>query len=208
MITAAAAAGDEWVLSQVRERFAPLAEKGDDSRINPDLLRAVLVNAVRYGGAAEYDAVLRVYHSPATPAHKNAAMLALGATRDAALVKRTVEFLFSGAVKPQDYMYFFAALSSNVASRRLLWETVQQRFDELVRTFDGNFSLAGLLRMTIAPLTTDADADAVEAFFRGRNTSKYSMALAQGLDAIRSQARWLARDSADVAEWLAANGFK
>ncbi|WFD34664.1 Aminopeptidase 2 mitochondrial [Malassezia cuniculi] len=207
VVTAAAAAGDEWALSQVRERFAPLAESGDDSKINPDLLRAVLANAVRYGGEREYEAVLAVYHKPATPAHKNAAMLALGATRDPKLISRTIEFLFGGTVKPQDYMYFFSSLSSNVAGRRVLWDTVQERFDELVRTFDGNFSLAGLLRMSIASLTTDKDADAVEAFFRERNTSKYSMALAQGLDAIRSQARWLARDTDDVIEWLRANGY-
>ena len=207
VITAAAAAGEEWALQKVRERFEPLATSGDDSRINPDLLRAVLSNAVRYGGQREYEAVLAVYHKPATPAHKNAAMLALGATRDATLIARTIDFVFSDAVKPQDYMYFFAALSSNAAGRRVLWNTVQERFDELVRTFDGNFSLAGLLRMTIAPLSTDADADAVESFFRERNTSKYSMALAQGLDSIRSQARWLARDTDDVTTWLRTNGF-
>ena len=59
VITAAAAAGEEWALQQVRERFEPLATSGDDSRINPDLLRAVLSNAVRYGPGKPVEVRLR-----------------------------------------------------------------------------------------------------------------------------------------------------
>ena len=207
VVSAAAAASDPWTLSQVKERFAPLRDHGDDSRIHPDLLRTVLSQAVKHGGESEYEAVLRVYQNPATPTHKLSAMLALGATRDPALLHRTIEFLFSNNVKAQDYMYFFNALSNNPEGRRLLWNTVKERFDVLTKKFEGNFSLAGLLKLSISNFSQDKDAADVEAFFKDRNTSKFSMSLAQGLDSIRSQTRWLERDAADVESWLRSNKY-
>ena len=42
-------------------------------------------------------------------------------------------------------------------------------------------------------------------FFKDKDTSKYSNALAQGLDAVRGNSQWLARDKDDVAQWLKNN---
>ena len=53
VISAAAAGGDEWTIAQIKERFAPLRDAGDDSKIHPDLLRTVLSQSVRHGGEAE-----------------------------------------------------------------------------------------------------------------------------------------------------------
>ena len=104
VLGAAAAAGDEWTLEQVRSLFAPLEKHGDDSQIHPDLVPVVLVNAVRYGGEREYEAVLRLYEHATTPTHRTASMTALAATQHDALVKRTLEMVADGRIKSQDYM--------------------------------------------------------------------------------------------------------
>ena len=104
VLGAAAAAGDEWTLEQVRSLFAPLEKHGDDSQIHPDLVPVVLVNAVRYGGEREYEAVLRLYEHATTPTHRTASMTALAATQHGALVKRTLEMVADGRIKSQDYM--------------------------------------------------------------------------------------------------------
>ena len=148
-----------------------------------------------------------VYRAPPTPAHKTSAMVALGTTQDAALIQRTIEFVFSGQVKTQDFMYFFMSLSSNPRSRRTLWETVKTRFDDLVKTFEGNFSLANLIKSSISTFTSDADARDIQQFFSSRDTSKFSMSLAQGLDTVHAQTRWLERDAQDVAGWLETQGY-
>lgn len=207
VITAAASAGDTWTLDEIRRRFAPLQEHGDYSLIHPDLLRTVLSQAVKHGGEAEYETVMGVYRAPPTPAHKTSAMVALGTTQDAALIQRTIEFVFSGQVKTQDFMYFFMSLSSNPRSRRTLWETVKTRFDDLVKTFEGNFSLANLIKSSISTFTSDADARDIQQFFSSRDTSKFSMSLAQGLDTVHAQTRWLERDAQDVARWLETQGY-
>lgn len=207
VVASAAAAGDAWTLAQIEERFAPLRTHGDDSHIHPDLLGIVLSQAVKHGGDAEYEAVMGVYRKPTTPAHKMSAMMALGSTQRPELIERTIAFLFSGEVKTQDYMYFFISLARNTASRRVLWETVKARFDELTKAFEGNFSLASLIKASISMFSQEADAQDVERFFAERNTSKFSMSLAQGLDSVRAQAQWLQRDAADVESWLRSHGY-
>lgn len=207
VISAAAAGGDEWTIAQIKERFAPLRDAGDDSKIHPDLLRTVLSQSVRHGGEAEYDAVLRIYQKPDTPAHKMSAMIALGYAPTDALVQRTLDFVLSGEVKTQDIMYFFSSLAANPKSRRALWDKVRSDFDHLVARFEGNFSLANLIRASISSFSSERDADEIEAFFTKHDTSKFSMSLAQSLDSVRAQARWLEADAEDVAAWLKENKY-
>lgn len=207
VIGAAAAAGDAWTLEQIRTRFAPLRDAGDDRHIHPDLLRTVLTQAVRHGGAAEYDAALRVYDHPDTPAHKTSAMVALGSTRDPQLIQRTLDFVFSDKVKTQDIMYFFVALSANTEARRALLQRFQADFDQLVQRFEGNFSLANLIRYSVSAFSSERDAQEIEQFFAKHDTSKFSMSLAQSLDSVRAQAKWLEADKEDVVRWLQANAF-
>ena len=206
-IAAAAQGGDEWTLSEIKSRFAKLVETGDDSQIHPDLLRTVFSQSVKHGGEKEYETVLGVYHNPTTPTHKIAAMLALGASRDQKLLDRTIEFLFGGEVKEQDFMYFFAALSANPAGRRLIWEATKTRYDDLVKRFAGNFSLSRLIEYSFSSFSSQKDAEDVKSFFATKDTAKFSMGLSQGLDAVQANARWLERDSEDVRQWLSQNGY-
>lgn len=205
VVAAAAAAGDAWTLQEIQRRFAPL-QNGED-RLEPDLLRTVLAEGVRHGGEHEYETVLRMYHAPATPAHKTAALLALGSAQQPALIERTLAMIFDGQVKMQDMASIYTALSANTASRRRLWEATKEHFDELAAKLQGNFSLMGIVKAAISGLTSESDRKDIERFFAGRTTSSYSMSLAQGLESVAAQARWLERGVPDVEGWLQAHGY-
>lgn len=103
-ISSAAAASDEWTLSEIKRRFKKFMETGDDSLIAGDLLRPTMSQGVKHGGEKEYEFALSVYRKPKTDVHKIAAMLALCAPQDPALLERTVKFLFSNEVRNQDAM--------------------------------------------------------------------------------------------------------
>lgn len=49
-------------------------------------------------------------------------------------------------------------------------------------------------------MTTQEDLTHIEEFFKGKDTARYSMALAQSLDKIRSSIKWLERDRKEVEE--------
>ena len=206
VVAAAAAAGDAWTLQEIQRQFASL-QRGEDHRLEPDLLRTVLIESVRHGGESEYAAALRMYHAPATPAHRTAALLALGSAQQPALIERTLAMVFGGQVKMQDMASIYTALSANTASRRRLWEATKERFDELAARLQGNFSLMGIVKAAISGLTSDSDREDIERFFAGRATSSYSMSLAQGLESVVAQTRWLERGGPDVEIWLQTHGY-
>lgn len=206
VVAAAAAAGDAWTLTEIQRRFAPLHD-GQDDLLEPDLLRTVLMEAVRHGGEREYETVLRIYREPATPAHKAAALLALGSTQQPALIERTLSMVFNDEVKMQDLASIYTALSANPASRRRLWEATKAHFDELAAKLEGNFSLMGIVKAAISGFTSESDREDIEHFFARRTTSTYSMSLAQGLESVVAQTRWLRRSASDVEAWLQQQGY-
>ncbi|CAH7667912.1 hypothetical protein BY996DRAFT_4583678 [Phakopsora pachyrhizi] len=205
----AARSGDQSVLDEIKERFQkfvkdPVANK---SIIPADLRLLVFGQAVKHGGEDEYEAVLSVYRKPSNPSDKIAAMCALCATREEALLKRTFDFILSGEVKEQDFMYFFSSLARNKHSRRDMWKFVETNFEELMKRFKGNFSIGRLIQYSFDQLTGEEDRLAVQKFFADKDTSIFQSALAQGLDTVKSHVAWLDRDKKNIVEWLKSNQY-
>lgn len=204
VVDAAGAAGDPWTLHAIRAQFEQLQATGDDTHIPADLLRTVLRESVRHGDIQAFDTVWRMYERPRTPAHKVAAMHALSATRDEQRIDALLAFVLGPEIKTQDVPIFFAALAANQAARRRLWEETMAHFDALAARFERNFSFKNVIRAAMDSLTRHDDADAMEAFFRTRDTSTYDMSLAQALESVRAQAQWLERGVSAVEAWCAA----
>ncbi|KAG8927425.1 Aminopeptidase 2 mitochondrial [Tulasnella sp. 418] len=201
-ITVAAAANDKDVVSELQSRFKHFQETGDDSKIPADLLKVTYSTAVRKGGRAEYETVKKVYKNPPTPSAKIGAMLAMAATKDKELIEEMLQFILSD-VQIQDTMYYFSGASANRAARRRIGEFFEENYDKICKMFEGNFSLSYIVKFSFNGLTTEKDAEDVKKFFEGKDTSKYNLALAQSLDAIHANAKWLERSREDVTQWLA-----
>ncbi|KAL5636049.1 hypothetical protein ACGC1H_004760 [Rhizoctonia solani] len=201
-ITQSAAAQDETVIKELRSRFAHFHSTGDDSKIPADLQRVVYRIAVKHGGEEEYEAVKKIAENPPTPSSKIAAMLAMTFAQDDALIEKTLKYMDT-SVKDQDIMYYFAGLSGDRASRRRVAEYFKENYEKLYKRFEGNFSLNYLVKYSFDSFSTEQDAKDVEEFFKNKDSSKYNLALAQTLDSIRANAKWLERSRDDVAQWMA-----
>ena len=113
----------------------------------------------------------------------------------------------SDEVKNQDLISFFVSLAANREAKRQLWDFFKTNFDEIMARFRGNFSSGSLVRMSFSTFASEGDAKDVEQFFKGKDTSAFSQPLSQGLDAVRSKAKWLERDTSDVSDWLKKNQY-
>lgn len=99
----AASGGDKDVVAELKARFQPFLEHGDDSRIPPDLQGTVFRHAVSDGGEAEYEKLLAVYNNPPNPSTKLDALSAIASAKEPALLDRSFEMLAdTQAVKDQD----------------------------------------------------------------------------------------------------------
>ena len=108
-VSAGAAAEDPDVLAELKRRFKPFLEKGDDSLIPADIQRAVFQNNVKHGGKAEWEKILEVYNKPPNPSTKVDAMYSLCSTRDEELLEKTFKMMGDGSVKDQDLYIFFVS---------------------------------------------------------------------------------------------------
>lgn len=64
--------------------------------------------------------------------------------------------------------------------------------------FDTDYLAARLVTYAFNSLTTKEDLADITAFFEGKKTDKYKMALAQTKDTIQASISWLERDREDV----------
>ncbi|KAG8887646.1 Aminopeptidase 2 mitochondrial [Tulasnella sp. 332] len=200
-ISSAATAKEPSVIAELQSRFKHFVETGDDSKIPADLIRSTYTTAVRHGGRTEYDAVKKVYKNPPTPSAKISAMLAMTASEDSELIDETLAFILTD-VQIQDTMYFFAGSASNRLARRKLNAFFKENYDKFMKMFEGNFSISRLITYNFQDLTSEEDAKATEEFFKGKDVSKFNLALAQALDSIHANAKWLERSKGDVTSWL------
>ncbi|KAA1467279.1 leucyl aminopeptidase [Dentipellis sp. KUC8613] len=199
-IEQAAQAEDPEVVKELQRRFAEYVKTGDDKWIPGDLQRITFRTAVRYGGKAEHDVVVGFFENPKTPSMRTAAIRALGAPQDDALVNATLELV--PKARDQDVVYFLAGLSANYKARRKVLQWFEDSFDIIYKRFEGNFTLKYLLMVLLSGLSTSQDVKRVEAFFKGKDTSKYNQSLAQGIDSIKAKAAWIDRSTDDLVQWL------
>ncbi|GJN87500.1 hypothetical protein Rhopal_000449-T1 [Rhodotorula paludigena] len=206
-IATEAVTGDEATLAEYKRRFGLFLEKDDDSLIPGDLKGSIYTQSVRNGGEKEYEKVLSVYRNPPTPAHRTSAIGALCSVEDEALLKRTYEFVLSDEVKNQDMASFIANLGRNRVAKRKTWEWFKTNYEPIMRRFKGNFSVGNVVKYSLFSLSSEADAQDVERFFADKDTSAFVQPLSQGLDSVRSKAKWLDRDAKDVEQWLRDNKY-
>jgi len=128
-------------------------------------------------------------------------MIAMTASEDKELIDETLAFILTD-VQIQDIMYFFAGAAANRHARRRLTSFFEENYDKFIKMYEGNFSLSYLIKFAYQDYTTEEDYAKTEAFFKDKDVSKFNLALAQSLDAVRANAKWLDRSKEDVTTWL------
>ncbi|KAL5529124.1 hypothetical protein ACEPAG_5098 [Sanghuangporus baumii] len=200
-IAGAAASDESKVIEELTKRFADYLKTGNDSVIASDIERATYTTVVKHGGRAEYDAVKAIFEKPKTPTMRTAAIAGLCSPKDQTLIDETLKFMMTEA-KDQDVYMFIANLASNVVSRRKMAMFLKENYNELYNRFSGNTQLPYLISYAFKYLSTEADAKDIEEFFKGKDVSKFNLALNQTLDTIRAHAALIERSTDDVIQWL------
>ena len=213
-ISRAAYHGDAATLEEAKERFSRF-RGGDYTALSPDLRAAVFRAVLTHGGLPELEALLKVYSSADPGAAgqevRIAVLQALGYSQEPQLVRRALDFaLRGGMVRSQDIMYVVASAASNPYGRRVAWQYCQSEIDLYAEKLGTSGYLLGrVVALSTASLASDSDAHDVDAFFKGQsNLAAIGRSVAQSVEKIQAAAAWVKRDAADVAKWLAEQGYE
>ncbi|KIJ31991.1 hypothetical protein M422DRAFT_783647 [Sphaerobolus stellatus SS14] len=199
-ITQAADAESEEVTTKLMEWFKEYTSSNTEV-IPPNLLKTTFRTAVRHGDSSEWETVKRIYLNNLNPAVQAAALAAVCAITDPQLQMMTIQFAMEEA-KPTSAVQIFGYLGNNDAVGRNLVVYFKFRFEEIVDRFRGTLDIYSFITFVANLLNTEEDAQALEDFFIGKDTSDFNLSLTQALDGIRSRAAWLERSEEDVRSWL------
>ncbi|KAJ7242384.1 ERAP1-like C-terminal domain-containing protein [Mycena haematopus] len=192
---------DEIVTRELLGRFRDYMKTGDTARIPADIKAPIFTTAARYGGREEFEALLKIIENPVNPADRGAAMRAIGCTEDLTLIKELFSYILTKA-RDQDVFTFFGGLETNPLARPLLVPFFQDNYDAFSKRFATNTMLKSLVSTCFRSLSTQEAHDDAEAFFKDKDTTRYSMALARALENIRARIAYLERSHDDLADWL------
>ncbi|KAJ7727203.1 leucyl aminopeptidase [Mycena metata] len=194
-VTGAALGRDESVAQELRRRFADYLKTGNDTGIPSNLRLAIYIAAVRYGGREEFDALIKIIENPAKSASKSAAITAIGKLEDLDLAEELFLYILTGA-RDQDVVDFCQSLAVNPLFFRRVAQFFKDNYDVFVKRFGTNSMLKFLVTVCFGNLSTKEDLVA------DKDTSRYTMALAQVLETIRSRIVYIERSSQDLSQWL------
>ncbi|KAF8939128.1 aminopeptidase [Dissophora ornata] len=207
LLTNAGNAGDETVVMEAQKRFA-LYAGGDVQALNQNLQSAAFEIVVLHGDESDFEKVLKCWRDATATDQKLAAIGALTAVRHPALVQQLLEISVSEEVKPQDIGYFFGGLSRNPTARHVLWDYIKANWEMLGKRYEGSMALLGnIVKSGVGRFTSEEMAKDCESFFENKNVNDISRPIAQSLEVIRSNAKWVARDAEDVRQWLVSKGY-
>ena len=199
----AGAYGDAAVLAEAQRRFAAFA--ADDVPVHPDVRGVVFSLAAQEGEQPVYDALWSAYHDAEMHEERVRILRALAQVRRpdllADLLAKAME---PEVVRAQDTVIVLIQASVNRQGRDMVWQFVKENWAELDRRYGkGGFAVMRLVETT-GRFTTAARAEEVEAFFAANPAPSAARTLQQSLERIRLNERWLARNAAPIAHWLAA----
>ncbi|OMP84133.1 Aminopeptidase 2, mitochondrial [Diplodia seriata] len=204
---AAGIAGDEAVKKAAFDMFEKF-KSGDKTAIHPNIRASVYGIVLTYGGAEEYDAVLKEYRTASTSDERNTALRAIGRARSPELIQRTLALPLSDEVKGQDIYLPLGGLRTHKDGIEALWKWMTEHWDELEKKLPPGLTMLGtVVSICTSSFTRKEHIQRIEDFFGKRSTKGFDQSLAQSLDAIRAKSNWITRDSSDVEAFLKEHGY-
>ncbi|KAF7325843.1 Leucyl aminopeptidase [Mycena kentingensis (nom. inval.)] len=174
------------VIEELHNRFIKYMDTGDEMAMHPNIRFSILTAAAKVGGKREFEALLRLCEDESKPALKRLAIASIGRVEKPEIMEQLFEYIRTKA-RDQDAVSFFRGLQANPIGRRRLAKFAMDNYDDFAERFATNSMLKYYVEDAFCTLTSQADYDAIVAFFKDKDTGRYNMALAQVLEGVQSQ---------------------
>ena len=156
---------------------------GDHSRIDPNVLSALIAINAFTGGPPEYRDFLTRFRSARTPQEEQRYLYALAGFRQPELLRQTLERTLNGEVRTQDAPFLVRTLLTGVYSRELAWAFVKEHWREMAKKYPAS-AYRRMWEGIVGLATPELEAD-VLAFFRETGIQLGGKTLEQYLEQLR-----------------------
>jgi puromycin-sensitive aminopeptidase len=190
---------DEETQAQARAMWARYVE--DESALDPNVLPAVIAILASTGGEREYGDFHQRFRTARNPQEEQRYLYALGAFREPALIKQTLERTLNGEVRSQDAPFLIRSMLGSVYARALAWEFVKEHWEAMARQYPGSAyrRLYEGVTMLVSP---DWERD-VRDFFERNKITLGGKTLEQYLEQLSVAVRFQEREATALSAYLA-----
>lgn len=191
---------DEKTVKEAKNRFDK--HIGSGPCLPADLRSACYKAVLRAGGKETFDTMLKLYRSADLHEEKDRISRALGAAKDGNLLAKVLEFAMSEEVRSQDTVFVIMSVAMTRPGRELAWQFFKDHFKELIDRYQGGFLLTRLVKFTTENFASEKMALEVENFFLENKSPGTDRTVQQGVETIRLNSAWLARDAEAIKSYL------
>ncbi len=199
-------ARDPETIETARRMVLAHLDSSNGDSIDSTLLNALVGLAAIDGDASLYDRYLARSKQASDPEEHYRYLYALADFSDPALVRRTMDLIVGPEVRNQDTAVFLSRLLSNPDARRLAWELLQARWDDLQKK-SGQVFGSPLLISSLGQFCDTKTRSEIEKFFATHKVPEAERTLQQALERISDCAALAATQSPKLTEWLAGHGL-
>jgi len=193
--------GDASVVAEAKKRFEAFLK--DPTSLSGDLQGVVFKTAMRHGGKAEFDAMVKLYQDATQPDLRFRALQGIGFAIGDDLVHSALDFALSDGVRSQDIYMVFATVASTSRGRELAWLFLKKNWDVVVSKLEAGMNLlANVISYATKSGNTTPWLVDVESFLATRKRQNTERAIAQVLESIKSNITYLDRNIVTVSQWL------
>jgi puromycin-sensitive aminopeptidase len=203
-------ASDQSVVAEARRRFGLFVTDpaGAKDELPSEYQQAVYKIVLKAGGRAEFDALMHLFQTLPLNEQKKAALAALGSAPSPELRNEALEFAISGNVKLQDFFYVSLSMhGSGPDGLEATWTFFManvERYSEMLAKASPSLMDAVITGACRGFATADKAAE-VRAFFQGHPMARNERKIAQVLEGIETNAKYLTFFKASGAlAWLNA----
>jgi aminopeptidase N len=197
-------AEDPTVLSQAQQLTTRVFDVNHkkDKTLDATLADAAVLVSANNGDHALYEKVLAVSRNSSDPGEQTDALRTLARFRDPALVRRTLDYVASGAVRNQDSWAVLVALLKDRETRDQTWTYIQKNWDKVHAqlTVSSGAEVVG----ATGSFCTVRQRDEVAGFFADHKVDATERTLAKAIDSINDCVQLRDSQELNLHQWLAS----
>ncbi len=180
---------DYEILEEANRRFDAHFKKHD--LINPNLAETVFSLVAWNGNSNTFKKLVQVYRKSRSQEEKLRVLAALCYFKDEKLLLKTLKFVLSKEVRPQNLALPITRISGNPYGKKIMWPWLKENWKILSNKFGQGNPIANRIVSSISLFAKDTMQKEIKEFFIKNPMPGTEMTLAQTLERIRIHSKFL-----------------
>src|SRR3989304_3300314 len=180
---------DQEILEEAQLRFDAHLKKQET--IKPDLLEVIFSLAAWNGDDSTFEKLIQIYRKSSSQEAKLRVLTAMCYFKDEKLLLKTLKFILGKEVRSQNLALPIIRIAGNPYGKKIMWSWLKINWKFLSKKFGQGNPIANRIVASISLFADETMQNEIKNFFKKNPTPGTEMTLAQTLERIRINSKFL-----------------